>query len=268
MLMFAILLDGVDVVDVVGDVAMAGASGAKRTGSGQLRGGAFMLVRPCGSSRAWRGYGRLIGGSPAAMSSRRGVNLCDSRIKVTRMRWAPPAMRAWVSVSAKRTGGMEVIRYVCIGIWSSSTSNQAHWVLPCPDHQTQSTGGRGRNSSLVPRQEEDISRLPRRPRHAAGRPTAAIGARSRKLRRLRRRPTRFPAALGFLGRVVVENLSLELSVDAGSNPVSPPGGPPAITVRVRRSGSAASFRQWRCRSWRALAGDKEPVRGRSRCGWA
>ena len=39
----------------------------------------------------------------------------------------PPYMRASVSVSAKRTTGMEVTRSVRIWIWPSSTSNQAAW---------------------------------------------------------------------------------------------------------------------------------------------
>ncbi len=42
----------------------------------------------------------------------------------------PPYVRASVSVSAKRTAGMEVTRYVCTGIWSNPMSNQAAWAPP------------------------------------------------------------------------------------------------------------------------------------------
>ena len=42
----------------------------------------------------------------------------------------PPYVRASVSVSAKRTAGTEVTRYVCTGIWSNPMSNQAAWAPP------------------------------------------------------------------------------------------------------------------------------------------
>ncbi len=168
-------------------------------------------------------------------------------------------MRASVSVSAKQTAGMEVTRYVCTGIWSSSTSNQAAWrclvltVQPNP----LAAAAELLDPGLGKRRMRVDSHIDRAKPQGVLPPTCKRALTQHSQRQRRR--TRFQASLGGLavrsgpGRCSWEGVSLRLLADAGPSLAVRLGTGPAtggygLGSPIARCGETG-FRMWS--EWRS-----------------
>ena len=168
----------------------------------------------------------------------------------------PPYVRASVSVSAKRTAGMEVTRNVCTGIWSNPLSNQAAWrclVLTIKPNPLAAAAelldqGLGKRRMRVDATSTAPCRRVSSRRH--------LGALTQHSQRQRRR-TRLQAPLCALavrsGPMLLGRGQPEVVGRCGSQPGCPVGAGPAtggygLGSPIARSGETG-FRMWS--EWRS-----------------